>query len=486
MLPKLFKNSEITVSEHYQPTIGIETHVQLKTKTKLFCGCPNDDSNAPPNTLVCEVCTGQPGSLPVLNEAAVEMAIRIGLAINASVAEFTKFDRKNYFYPDLPKGYQISQYDQPIVENGYIDATAEGKAFRVGIIRAHLEEDAGKLIHPDGADYSLADYNRAGTPLVEIVSAPDIHSPAQAKAYVQELYNLIRYADVSNADLYRGNMRFDVNVSVRKASDKSFGVRTETKNLNSFKSVERAAEYEIKRQIEELKKGKKIIQQTLGWDEAKGKTIIQRSKEEAHDYRYFPEPDLPPLVISKAMVDKAAAKMPDLPDKIRQRLHSAGLDDKTSSIILSNPDDAKLLLGIDNKEQLAGVAKYLTGKVRAYRNDHPDKTITVAAAPLIELFEMAKAGEVGSSAADEIIVSIIKTGKSPRAIAKSKNLLQTSDKTDIQKFVDAAIAENPEAVADFEKGNERSLQFLVGQVMKDSRGQANPQIVQEMLKKKLS
>src|SRR3990167_7357823 len=282
--------------DKYVPVIGIETHVQLKTKTKLFCSCNNDARGAEPNTYVCPVCLGLPGSLPYLNETAIKLALRIGVALNAKIAKLTKFDRKNYFYPDLPKGYQISQYDEPIVGQGYVELPCNGK--RIGVERAHLEEDAGKLLHE--ADNSLLDLNRAGTPLVEIVSEPDIASPAEAKEYAQELYNIIRYAQVSDVDLYHGNMRFDVNVSVREKGGE-LGTRTETKNLNSFRAVEKAAEYEIKRQTELLNKGEQIVQETRGWDEAKGKTTSQRGKEEAHDYRYFPEPDIPPVDITADM-----------------------------------------------------------------------------------------------------------------------------------------------------------------------------------------
>lgn len=466
----------------WQVDIGIETHVQLKTKSKLFCGCSNDARAAEPNTLLCPICLGLPGSLPVLNHAAIELAIRAGLALNGEIAKTTKFDRKNYFYPDLPKGYQITQYDQPIVGKGKVEIQLAAISFEVRIVRAHLEEDAGKLVHE--GDYSLVDLNRAGTPLLEIVSEPDIHSPAEAKAYTQELYNIVRYAEVSDVDLYHGNMRFDVNVSVRQRGAE-LGTRTETKNLNSFRAVEKAAEYEIKRQTALLKKGEQIIQETRGWDEAKGKTTSQRSKEEAHDYRYFPEPDLPPLVITEEMISQVQKSMPKLPDRIRKDLADAGLDVATSSIILANPQDVELLSGIKDRHQVAGIAKYLTGKIRAYRNDHPGKAITIKAAPLLELLQMAKEDEVGSSAADDIIVAIIETGQDPHNIAKTKHLLQVSDEGEIEKIVEKVLKSNQQAIDDYQKGNENSLQFLVGQVMKLSKGQANPQLARDMLIKKI-
>lgn len=297
------------IRKKYTVTIGIECHVQFKTKTKLFSGVDNDAREAPPNSLVSPLCFGLPGTLPVLNEKAVELGMRAAFALHTEPQKFSKFDRKLYFYPDLPKGYQITQFDEPIVLGGYVDIEVDDKPIRIGITRAHLEEDAGKSTHPTGKDYSLVDLNRAGTPLLEIVSEPDIHSPEEAKQYAHELYLLMRYADVSDANLYYGNMRFDVNVSVSKDPAK-LGTRTESKNLNSFRAVEKASEYEINRQIERLEKGEKIVQETRGWDDAKQRTFSQRTKEEAQEYRYFPEPDLPPIVITDEII-KAMESMPN-------------------------------------------------------------------------------------------------------------------------------------------------------------------------------
>lgn len=472
----------------YEPVIGIETHVQLKTKTKLFCSCLNDSTVDEPNLNICPVCMGMPGTLPVLNEAAVKLALRVGLALNGAVAHETKFDRKNYFYPDLPKGYQISQYDQPIIGQGYVEVPFDSGSFRVRIVRAHLEEDAGKLLHPNGADYSLLDLNRAGTPLVEVVSEPDIHSPAQAKAYVQEVYNLMRYADVSSVDLYRGNMRFDVNVSVRKKGDKKLGVRSETKNLNSFRSVEKAAEYEIKRQIGLIEKGEKVLQETRGWDDAKGKTLSQRSKEEAHDYRYFPEPDIPPLVITRAMLDETKKHMPVLPSAIRIELVGLGIDKESIEIILGNPEHALLFRDLaqkGEKQTARAVANYYRGKIRAYLKEHPDSALVLDIQKLIRLYEMQSSGKVNSSAAAAILLEMIETNEAPEKIADRRNLLQLSDDTDLGKIVSAVIKGNQPAVEDYKEGNENSLQFLVGQVMKESGGRANPQVARELLLKKL-
>jgi aspartyl-tRNA(Asn)/glutamyl-tRNA(Gln) amidotransferase subunit B len=309
----------------YEVVIGIECHVQLATKSKLFCACDNDSREADPNTHVCPVCFGLPGALPVLNKRAVELALRLGKALNAEYPDrlHTKFDRKNYFYPDLPKGYQITQFDEPIVPGGYVEFPLDGKTKRVGVTRAHLEGDAGKLTHPDGKDYSLVDLNRAETPLVEIVSEPDMRSAAEAKGYAQELHNIVRYAAVSDANLYYGNMRFDVNVSVMLKGAKEFGTRTETKNLNSFRNIERAVEYEIRRQIVLVEHGDRVRQETRGWNDAKQQTYAMRSKEDADEYRYFPEPDLPPLVITRAMVD-AVSHFDYLPATLRTLLDKGG------------------------------------------------------------------------------------------------------------------------------------------------------------------
>src|SRR3989344_4193022 len=319
-------------NKNYKPTIGIECHVQLKTYTKMFAGVGNDAREAEPNTLISHICMAMPGALPVLNERAIELATRAAFALNTRPQHFSKFDRKHYFYPDLPKGYQSTQNEEPIIADGHVDIKVGGKNKRIGITRAHLEEDAGKNTHPAGKDYSLVDLNRAGTPLLEIVSEPDMHTAEEAKAYARELYLLMKYSDVSDVDLYHGHMRFDVNVSVSK--DDKLGTRSETKNLNSFRSVEKAVEYEVKRQTELLEKGEKIVQETRGWDDAKQKTFSQRSKEEAHDYRYMPDPDLPPIVLDGKFIDKVAAEMPVLPPEWRSRLGSLGLNSQYISTLL--------------------------------------------------------------------------------------------------------------------------------------------------------
>jgi aspartyl-tRNA(Asn)/glutamyl-tRNA(Gln) amidotransferase subunit B len=351
----------------YFPTIGIECHVQLKTKTKLFDGVDNDARDAAPNTLIGPLCFGLPGTLPVLNSKAIDLAIRAGVALNAEVAGFSKFDRKHYFYPDLPKGYQITQYDEPIILNGRVDAVlSNGEIVTIRVERAHLEEDAGKSTHPTGADFSLVDLNRAGTPLLEIVSFPDIHTAIEAKAYARELYLLMRYAGVSEADLFYGNMRFDVNVSISDDPTK-LGTRSETKNLNSFRSVEKAVEYEIKRQTEVLEKGEKVVQETRGWDDAKQKTFSQRSKEDAHDYRYFPDPDIPPIVISPEEIEAVKKDMPAMPGELRSEFAGIGLERSQVETLLDAPEAAEVMHFVvithDHKTART-IGNWLTGEIQ--------------------------------------------------------------------------------------------------------------------------
>ncbi len=455
----------------YQPTIGIETHVQLKTKSKLFCSCDNDARGKEPNTTVCPVCMGFPGTLPVLNKRAVELAIRAGLALNATIVEFTKFDRKNYFYPDLPKGYQISQYDQPIVVGGHVEVPMGGEMTTVRLTRAHLEEDAGKLTHPSGADYSLLDLNRAGTPLLEIVSEPDIYSAAQARAYVQELNAIVRYADVSDADMYHGHMRFDVNVSLSATGE--LGTRAEVKNLNSFRSVERAAIYEIERQTEILDSGKKVVQETRGWDEDKGETYSLRSKEEAHDYRYFPEPDLPPLIIKSDMIAEIQKALPKLPHEVRARLQSDGIDAKTAEAVAADPVKAKLYVEAKGKDTKK-IANLLTAA---------DNTLELG--QLIEVHDLLVGNKLSFTAAKQVMAEL-KPGDSAETVAEKLNVIQVSDSGALEKIVEGVLSANQGSVDDYKSGKQQALGFLVGQVMKVSKGQANPAMVNEILKKKLS
>ena len=470
------------IIDSYEVVIGIECHVQLATQTKLFCGCDNNARGAEPNTRVCPVCLGLPGTLPVLNAEAVNLGIRAGLALKGEIGRVTNFDRKNYFYPDLPKGYQITQFDLPIVGKGEIDVPLNGRTFKVGITRAHMEEDAGKLTHPVGADYSLVDLNRAGTPLLEIVSEPDMRSAAEAKAYAQELYNLMRYAKVSDVDLYHGNMRFDVNASVRKHGAKEFGTRTETKNLNSFKAIERSVEYEVKRQIELIERGEKIVQETRGWDEAKQKTISQRAKEDAHDYRYFPEPDVPPVVVTDEMMDKAKSELPALPPELRIKLREIGLPEGDIETLIARPELLEKFFEatqtLDTKSSKR-IANWLVNE------EVESEEILPNPARLAELSSMVEDGKLSSTNAKEIYREIYARDIDPEELAKERNLIQSNDTGVMESLVDQVIAENPSVVEEYRSGKQQVLGFLVGAVMKASKGQANPGIVSKLLKERL-
>jgi len=473
----------------YLPTIGIECHVQLKTKTKLFAGVGNDAREAPPNTLISHICLGMPGALPVLNEEAVRLASRAAFALGTKPQKFSNFDRKHYFYPDLPKGYQITQFDQPIVVGGYVEIEVNGDAKKIGVTRAHLEEDAGKSTHPAGKDYSLVDLNRAGTPLLEIVSEPDIHSATEAKAYAKALYLLMRYADVSEADLYHGNMRFDVNVSVSKDLSE-FGTRTETKNLNSFKSVEKAVEYEIKRQIELLEKGEIIIQETRGWDDVKQKTFSQRSKEEAHDYRYFPEPDLPPVVLSDDYIQEIEKMIPVMPSVLRTKLKKLALDESTiESLIYHLPAGRFMLEIIDQIESTSAkrVANWLASDVQALITEGglSWEAVKLDLRAFVGLDKLVADKQISSTGAKKVLQILIVEGGDPLTIAKEHDILQLSDEGAIQAVVEQVIRDNQKAADDVAKGEMKAIGFLVGQVMKESKGKANPGLAQKLIKKQL-
>jgi aspartyl-tRNA(Asn)/glutamyl-tRNA(Gln) amidotransferase subunit B len=480
-------------ADKYEVVIGIETHVQLATKSKLFCGCNNDSRDAVPNSHVCPVCLGLPGALPVLNEAAIKLAVHAGHALNAypDLKEFaSKFDRKNYFYPDSPMNYQITQFDQPIVGKGHVEFPVEGKTKRVGITRAHLEADAGKLIHPAGKEYSLVDLNRAGTPLLEIVSEPDMRSAAEAKSFAQEIYNLMRYAEVSDANLYYGNLRFDVNVSLRPIGSNDLGTRTESKNLNSFRAVAGVVEYETKRQSELLDKGEKIVQETRGWDETKNITFSQRTKEESHDYRYFPEPDLPPLVITEELLTKAKKAMPDfMPNDARDYLKSIDLKTDEVETLVGNIGHIAILreLRVKSgvKSQQRRVALWLINTEAAENQNIDPSDVASVTAKLGVLAGMVEDSRLSSTAAKEVFIEVIKTGADPEEIAKGRNLIQVSDSGELEKIVDEVIAANPTPVAEYRAGEQKVLGFLVGQVMKASKGQANPPMVNDILKQKL-
>ncbi len=480
-----------TIAAHngFYPTIGIECHVQLKTKTKLFAGVGNDARSASPNTLISHICLGMPGALPVLNEQAVEYAIRAALAFKTKPQAMSYFERKHYFYPDLPKGYQITQLTKPIVVGGTVSIAGEGGERHIAINRVQLEEDAGKNTHPPGKDYSLVDLNRAGTPLLEIVSEPEIHTPAEARAYARELYLIMRYADVSDADMYHGNMRFDVNVSV--SSDPNIlGTRTETKNLNSFKSVERAVEFEIKRQVEVLQNGGIVTQETRGWDESKQKTFSQRSKEEAHDYRYFPEPDVPPIIISEERISNAKKDLPVMPWTVREELRKAGLDSATIETIIDALPASRIMLEISKqaeKPQIRRIANWLATEVQALvaNNQLSWKTAKLSAETLFELDALVTSNQISSTAAKQVLKVMVVNGNDPLTIAKERDLMQQSDESALDSLVLKIISENPAAVKDIQNGEIKAIGFLVGQAMKQTSGKANPGMVQKIIKKHL-
>ena len=471
--------------EEYKMTIGIECHVQLNTKTKLFSGVDNDATDKEPNSCVSPIDYALPGMLPVLNKAAVEKAVRAGLAMNCKINLTSRFDRKHYYYPDLPKGYQITQMYQPIIGAGAVHLP-DGST--VKIEHAHLEEDAGKLTH--FGSYSLVDLNRAGTPLIEIVSMPDIHSAAQAHMYCEELHHLMIYAGVSNGDLYQGNMRFDVNISVSKTDE--LGTRAEIKNLNSFRSVEKAVEYEFARQTALLEKGEKVKQETRGWNDASGKTTPQRSKEEAQDYRYMPEPDVPPVVLTQEFVDKIEHEMPMMPDEYRTRFDSLNLDVSEREAILNYPILAKRLTEVCEKNVALAprVAHWFSGILMAEENVDKDYSLATAT-ELLELSEMVEKKELSSTAGKEIFLEMYdrkNTSKTPHQLAKEMNLLKENDEEALGKIIDEVLAapECAKAAEDVRNGEMKAIGFLVGQVMKKSKGKANPATVNELIKAKLS
>jgi aspartyl-tRNA(Asn)/glutamyl-tRNA(Gln) amidotransferase subunit B len=476
----------------YDITIGIECHVQLATATKLFSGADNDARDKSPNSVVSPIDFGLPGMLPILNREAVNLAIKAGKALNAEIARESHFDRKHYFYPDLPKGYQTTQMYRPIILEGYVDAPLDdGTSVRVRIHHAHMEEDAGKLTH--FSDYSLVDLNRAGTPLIEIVSEPDIHTPAEAKAYATELYRLMTYAGVTHGDLYHGNMRFDVNISIAPKGATELGKRAEVKNLNSFKSVEKAAEYEFRRQVELLEKGERIVQETRGWDEAKQKTTSQRSKEDAQDYRYMPDADIPPIVLTDEEIAEIQATVPELPSFYRESWKVMDLDSTVINALLSSRTLSELVQRLLEKggESVARrtalwYLMILSDEDQTMQSEqgHPYE---LSDDNYIELTKMVDDNELSSTAAKEVFLETIKTLQGPRVIAESKNLLQVSDEGAIGAIVDEVLADpaSAKAIEDIKNGNDKVIGFLVGQVMKKSQGKANPALAQKMIRERL-
>ena len=471
----------------YEPTIGIECHVQLATDTKLFSPSSNDARNAEPNTTTNHIDFGLPGVLPILNKKAVELAAIAGKALNSKIANTSRFDRKHYFYPDLPKGYQTTQMYEPIILGGYVEAPLEdGSLVKVTLHHAHLEDDAGKLTHY--GDYSLVDLNRAGTPLIEIVSNPDIHSAAAAKAYAAELHRLMVFSGASLGDLYHGNMRFDVNVSVAPKGSSELGTRTEVKNLNSFKSIERAAEYEINRQIKLLKEGKKIKQETRGWDDAKQKTVSQRSKEDAQDYRYMPDPDNPPIILSDEEITAMQKNIPKLPAYYRNKWMSLKLDSSVVNTLLDNRSHALL---VNEVQETAGddsatkAAHWLTSALAA-TDDSSGELPTIN--QVVELADMVSKNELSSTSAKDIFNKMSDSKKSSRQLATELNLVQISDTGAIEQIVLEILAQpsSQKSIKDIKEGKEKAIGYLVGQVMKESKGKANPEMAGKIIKEKIN
>lgn len=463
----------------YYPTIGIETHVQLKTKTKLFAAVGNDARDAEPNTLISHICAGMPGALPVLNQAALELSACAAFALNTKPQKHSYFERKHYFYPDSPAGYQISQLHAPIIIGGSVEIDVDGQKKTIDINRAQLEADAGKNTHPAGADYSLVDLNRAGTPLLEVVSEPQINSAAEAKAYARELYLLMKYAGVTDGDMYHGNVRFDVNVSLSSDPDK-LGTRAEIKNLNSFKSVEGSVEYEIKRQSELLDKGQPVVQETRGWDEVKQITTAQRGKEEAKDYRYMPEPDVPPIEFSEGEIDDLKKDIPLLPPAIRIKLAGLDVDKKVVEDILDKPELCAKVLETIHK------AKPDQAKFIVFQSLKLPETLGIDVEEHIELAELVASGQINRSVADDVAIQRSNSKSSTiHQIIQSQNLSQVSDENEIDKIVAEVLGENAKAAEDVKNGELKAIGFLVGQVMAKSGGKANPGLAQQLIKKQL-
>ena len=474
--------------DKYEMVIGLEVHAQLKTKSKIF-GREGCEFGHEPNTETGPVTLALPGVLPVLNKECVNMAILTGLALNSKIPSRCKFDRKQYFYPDLPKGYQISQYDEPICLGGWVQISNK----KIGITRAHLEEDAGKLVHAGasglyGSSYSLVDLNRAGTPLLEIVSEPDMRSAQEAREYVENLRNILRYIGVCDGNLEEGSMRADANISIRPIGQKEFGTRAEIKNVNSFRSLVRAIEYEFIRQAEILEEGGKVVQETRLWDDNSGTTSSMRGKEDAHDYRYFPEPDLMPLEISQEWIDEIKAKMPELPHKKLERYQNIGLSEYDANVLVNQQEmalyfDKLLEKGADAKT----ASNFLTGEVAAFLKEEKiqiqDSKLSID--NFVKLLDLLKKGTISNNIAKSLIVEILKTGEDAQALVEKKGLSVISDEASILPIIQKIIASNPEQVAAYKGGKDKLFGFFVGQAMKETKGRANPQLLNKLLKQEL-
>jgi len=480
----------------YEATIGLEIHVQLKTKTKMFCRTSAEYFGSDPNSHTCPVCLGLPGALPVTNRKAIESAVKFALGLNCKIVNFSKFDRKNYFYPDLPKGFQISQFDLPIAKNGWVEV--ENKKIRIN--RVHQEEDTGKLIHAKvkGKNVSLIDFNRSGVPLLEVVTEPDIDSPEMAKQFAKKIHQIARYLEVSEADMEKAGMRFDANVSISEKKSHKLGEKVEIKNINSFKFLEKALAYEIKRQLQIIKSGESIFQETRGWIEAKEITVSQRTKETSPDYRYFPEPDLPPLVFNEEYVSNVKKNLPELPTRKQERfLEEYGLDKNTVHLLTDDKNIAQwyekaLKLYVKNnknlKERSKIIANWVCGELirKIKEKSIPVLSVPIEPASLVELLQVLDRGEINQSSAKQIFSQVFNTGKSPLDLIREFGLTQVSREEDLDEVVKEILNENTKAVNDFKKGKATSLGFLVGQVMRKTRGRANPTTASNLLKKYLT
>lgn len=472
----------------YETVIGLEVHLQLATNSKAFCGCSTKFGNTP-NSQTCPVCLGFPGSLPVLNEEAFNFAIKVALALNCKIQDLIKFDRKNYYYPDLPKNFQISQYDMPLSYDGHVDIASNGVSKRIRIKRVHLEEDAGKLIHPEGENYSLVDYNRGGMPLLEIVTEPDISTPDEAYDYLTKLKSILGYLKVSDCDMEKGSLRCDANISIREKGETKLGTKVELKNMNSFKGVRLGLEHEVKRQVAALEDGEKLVQETRLWDAEKNVTVSMRSKEEAQDYRYFPEPDLVPFIVDKKTIEDVRRKLPELPEAKTERfVKEFGLSEYDANVLASSIDLAEYFEACTKAYNNAKVvANWIMGDIMAQLNAR-NITITklgLTSDALIGLLKMIDSQAISGKMAKEVLSEAIETKKSPESIVKEKGLSQISDSSKIEEVVDAVIAREAKTVADYKSGKKNALTFLVGQIMKETKGKANPGMVNGILKKKL-
>ncbi len=486
-----------TTAVRYETVIGIEVHAQLLTRSKMFCSCPAPSLDSPPNTHVCPVCLGMPGVLPVINREAVELTIMTGLALNCEIPSEAKFDRKNYHYPDLMKGYQISQYDLPLCKNGWLEIEVDGATKRIGITRVHLEEDTARLQHvtsPAGETYSLVDVNRAGLPLMEIVSEPDMRSPEEARAYLVKLRQILRYIGASRANMEEGNMRCEPNVSIRPAGQAAFGQKVELKNINSFRHAYDAIKFEVERQRQVLESGGAVVQETRGWREDIGQSVSQRTKEYADDYRYFPEPDLPTLVVSREWVERVRARMPELPDARRARFREEyGLSDYDARVLTEVRaradffEAAVALAKGEPRQRAKAVANWVTGDMARLLNASGMEIQECKVTPqgLAELLELQANGTISGKTAKAVFEEMFRSGRAPGDIVREAGLVQITSGDEIAAAVEKVIRDNPKPVEDYRRGKEEAIKFLVGQVMRETRGRARPDVVLQTLEEKL-